>query len=274
MRADETLEAYGARVAGELEARILELGPHTVAAFVAETVVGATLGAAAAVPGYFARVREICSRYGVLLVLDEIMCGMGRTGTLHACEQEGIVPDILVLGKGLGAGYQPIGALLIDDAIFGAIAQGSRAFLHGHTYMGHPVGCAAALAVQHVIQRDDLVAAVARKGVLLERALRERFGDHRAVGDIRGRGLFWAIDLVADRSAKTPFNPSLRLNARIKERTMALGLICYPGGGTVDGLAGDHVLLAPPFNVDDGNLDEIVTLLAEALDSVLLDLAA
>jgi adenosylmethionine-8-amino-7-oxononanoate aminotransferase len=273
IRTGETPKAYGVRVAQELEDRIVELGPETVAAFVAETVVGATLGAVAAVEGYFERIREICNRYGVLLILDEVMSGMGRTGTLHAFEQEGIIPDILVIAKGLGAGYQAIGGLLIDNAIYSAIAGGSGAFVHGHTYMGHPIACAAALAVQQVMQRDDLVAAVAEQGAKLGRMLGAQFEDHWAVGDIRGRGLFWAVELVADRSTKAPFASSLRLNARIKERAMAYGLLCYPGGGTFDGVAGDHVLLAPPFNVTEEELANVVSLLTESLNSVLAEIA-
>ncbi|HUI17605.1 MAG TPA: aspartate aminotransferase family protein [Alphaproteobacteria bacterium] len=268
-RDGESEAAYGLRVADELEAAILELGPETVCAFIAETVVGATIGAVAAVPGYFKRVREICDRYGVLLILDEVMCGMGRTGTLYASEQEGIVPDILVMAKGLGAGYQPIGAMLVADRIFDAIAGGSGAFMHGHTYMGHPIACAAALAVQRVIERDGLLANVRRQGKALEAALVERFGNHRHVGDIRGRGLFWALELVRERSTKAPFPAELGLHARVKRLAMARGLMCYPMGGTVDGKAGDHVLLAPPFIATEAEIAEIVGLLGEAVEAAI-----
>ncbi|HEY0838464.1 MAG TPA: aspartate aminotransferase family protein [Azospirillum sp.] len=268
-RDDESEEAYGLRVADELEAEILRLGPDTVAAFIAETVVGATLGAVPPVPGYFKRVREICDRHGVLLILDEVMCGMGRTGTLYACEQEGITPDLVTIAKGLGGGYQPIGALMVHRRIFEAIRDGSGFFQHGHTYLGHPIACAAALEVQRVIAEDDLLANVRRQGAALSDALTARFGNHPHVGDIRGRGLFQAIELVADRTTKEPFDPARAVNTRIKADAMKRGLLCYPMGGTVDGRRGDHVLLAPPFTVTADDVAEIVGLLGEAVDSVL-----
>ena len=201
------------------------------------------------VPGYFKRVREICDRYGVLLILDEVMCGMGRTGTLHACTQEGIAPDLMAVAKGLGGGYQPIGAMLIAKHVAEAVAQGSGFFQHGHTYLGHATACAAAIAVQRTIKDDDLLANVQARGAQLSQALTERLGNHRHVGDIRGRGLFWGIELVMDRATKAPFDPALKLNARIKREGMARGLMCYPMGGTIDGKQGDHVLLAPPYIV-------------------------
>jgi adenosylmethionine-8-amino-7-oxononanoate aminotransferase len=268
-RAEETPEQYGLRIADELEAKILELGPDTVAAFVAETVVGATLGAATPAPGYFKRIREICDRHGVLLILDEVMCGMGRTGTLHACEQEGIAPDLMAIAKGLGAGYAPIGAMLASGRIVAAIRQGSGAFPHSQTYNGHPLACATALAVQKVIERDDLLANVRLQGAHLERRLKERFGNHHHVGDVRGRGHFWGIELVADRTSKTPFGASLKLNSRVKQAAMARGLMVYPMGGTADGTAGDHVLLAPPFIADTAVMDMIVERLGEAVDAAI-----
>jgi len=266
-RAGETAEAYGVRLAEELESKIDELGGENVIAFVAETVVGATLGAVPAVPGYFRRVREICNRHGILLILDEVMCGMGRTGTLHACEQEGINPDLMAVAKGVGGGYAPIGALLIQERIFNTVAEGSGAFLHSHTYMGHPLACAAALAVQRVIRRDDLLENVRRQGDYLSRRLNERFGNHPFVGDLRGRGLFQGIEIVSDRGTKEPFDPSYRLHARIKHEAMARGLMIYPMGGTVDGTRGDHVLLAPPFIIDSAAIDTIVERLGEAIDA-------
>jgi adenosylmethionine-8-amino-7-oxononanoate aminotransferase len=265
----ETDESYGARVANELDAAILRAGPATVAAFIAEPVVGATIGAVAAVPGYFKRIREICDRYDVLLILDEVMCGMGRTGTLHACEQEGVAPDLLLLAKGLGAGYQPIGAMMVSEKIYQAIASGTGSFNHGHTYMGHAVGCAAALAVQQVIKNEDLLNNVQNQGRVLENLLLERLGSHPRVGDIRGRGLLRAIEIVEDRRSKKPFASTLKLHARIKQQAMAEGLICYPGGGTADGESGDHVLIAPPFNVTAPQIEEIVAKLASALDGAL-----
>jgi adenosylmethionine-8-amino-7-oxononanoate aminotransferase len=266
-RVDETPQAYGERLAQELEGEIEALGGDTVIAFVAETVVGATLGAAPAVPGYFRRVRDICDRHGILLILDEVMCGMGRTGTLHACEQEGVSPDLMAIAKGLGGGYVPIGALMMQDKVFAAIADGSGAFQHSHTFMGHPLACAAALAVQRVIRRDDLLANVRAQGAYLARRLNERFGNHPFVGDVRGRGLFLGVELVADRGTKEPFDPALKLNARVKREAMARGLMVYPMGGAVDGVRGDHVLLAPPFIVDAPVLDTIVERLGEAIDA-------
>jgi len=266
-RANETAEAYGERLAEELDDKIEELGGENVMAFVAETVVGATLGAVPAVPGYFQRIREVCDRHGVLLILDEVMCGMGRTGTLHACEQEGITPDLIAIAKGLGGGYAPIGALLMQERIFDAVADGSGAFQHSHTYMGHPLACAAALAVQRVIHRDGLLANVRAQGGQLARRLKERFGNHPFVGDVRGRGLFQAVELVADRGSKASFEPEHKLHVRVKAEAMARGLMVYPMGGTVDGMRGDHVLLAPPFIVDAPIVDTIVERLGDAIDA-------
>ena len=268
-RDGETEEEYGLRAASELEHEILRLGPATVAAFIAETVVGATLGAVAASPGYFKRIREICDRYGVLLILDEVMCGMGRTGTLHACEQEGIAPDLMVIAKGLGAGYQPIGALLVSGRIFDAVRAGSGFFQHGHTYMAHPTACAAALEVQRVIKEDRLLTNVRAQGAALACALASSFGEHPHVGDIRGRGLLQAVELVLDPETKEPFDPELRLNARVKREAMKRGLMCYPMGGTVDGRLGDHVLLAPPFIVDQSAIDTIAAELRSAVDAAI-----
>jgi adenosylmethionine-8-amino-7-oxononanoate aminotransferase len=264
---NESPDSYGERLARELDAKIGELGGENVIAFIAETVVGATLGAAPAVPNYFKQVREICDRHGILLILDEVMCGMGRTGTLHACEQEGISPDIMVIAKGLGGGYMPIGAMLISKKLFETVAHGSGAFQHSHTYMGHPLACAAALAVQQVIRRDNLLANVRAKGALLSRRLQERFGNHPFVGDVRGRGLFQGVELVADRGTKEPFDPARKLNALVKKEAMKRGLMIYPMGGAADGVRGDHVLLAPPFILTDANVDAIVERLGEAIDA-------
>jgi len=270
-RPEETSEAYGRRAADELEAEIHRLGPDTVAAFIAEPVVGATAGAVTAAPGYFKRIREICDQYGVLLILDEVMCGMGRTGSLYAFEQEGIAPDLMTCAKGLGAGYQPIGAVLVGEAIEHAFLNGSGYFHHGHTYIAHATACAAALAVQRVVARDDLLANVRTRGDVLAERLTDRLGNHHHVGDIRGRGLFRGIELVADRASKAPFDPALKLHTRVKAEAMARGLMCYPSGGTVDGEAGDHILLAPPFIIDDGHVDEIVARLGDAIDAAVAD---
>ncbi len=266
-RTDEGDEAYGRRAADALDTKVRELGAENVIAFVAETVVGATAGAVPPAPGYFRRIREICDRHGILLILDEVMSGMGRTGTLHACEQEGIAPDLMAIAKGLGAGYQPIGATLLNRRIFDAFAEGSGFFQHGHTYMGHPLACAAALAVQNTIRGEGLLDNVKAMGERLRRRLSERFGNHPFVGDIRGRGLFQAIELVQDRSTKTPFTPEQKLHARIKKETMARGLMVYPAGGTADGIAGDHILLAPPFIIDAAIIDRIVEILGVSVDA-------
>jgi adenosylmethionine-8-amino-7-oxononanoate aminotransferase len=260
---------YAARAAHALEDKLLEIGPDRVIAFVAETVVGATAGAVPPVGDYFRRVRAICDRYGVLLILDEVMCGMGRTGTLHACAQEGVAPDLMTVAKGLGGGYQPIGAVLLTKRIFEAFARGSGAFQHGHTYMGHPIAAAAALAVQDVIRRDNLIANAVAMGDLLRRRLGERFGNNPFVGDIRGRGLFRALEFVEDRATKRPFDPALKLHARLKREAMVRGLMVYPMGGTIDGSRGDHVLLAPPFIVNESQVETIVERLGEAVDASL-----
>ena len=267
-RPDETPEAYGLRLAAELDAAIVAHGAERVIAFVAETVGGATAGVLTPVPGYFKAVREVCDRHGVLLILDEVMCGMGRTGTLYASEQEGIAPDLVTIAKGLGGGYQPVGAVLVQQRIVDAMSQGSGFFQHGHTYLGHPVACAAALAVQQVIRRDGLLAKVRDNGAAFGTMLAGALGDHPNVGDIRGRGFFWGVELVADRNSKASFDPALKLHARIKQEALAQGLLCYPMGGTVDGRQGDHVLLAPPFIASRAHLEDIAVRLASAIATV------
>ena len=266
-RDDESPEQYGERLAKDLAAAVERIGGENVIAFVAETVGGATSGALTPPPGYFQRVREICDRNGMLLILDEVMCGMGRTGTLHACQQEGIAPDLIAIAKGLGGGYQPVGAVLIDGNVIDTIGTGSGFFQHGHTYIGHPVACAAALAVQQVLARDKLVERCAQQGALLGERLADAFRDHPHVGDMRGRGLFRAIELVADRASKQPFDPALKLHAKVKKAAMEAGLMCYPMGGTIDGAHGDHVLLAPPFIITDDELDLLIERLTDAVDT-------
>jgi len=266
---DESEFDYGQRVANELETEIQRLGEDQVMAFIAEPVVGATLGAVPAVIGYFKRIREICDQYGVLLILDEVMCGMGRTGSLYACDQDGIAPDIMTIAKGLGAGYQPIGAMLCTDTIYQAIEQGSGFFQHGHTYLGHPVACAAAHAVVKKIMDRRMLDRVLAQGVRLHKALIDRFGEHPNVGDIRGRGLFFGLEFVRERDGKSPFPPQLGLHKKFKAAALDAGLICYPMGGTLDGQQGDHVLLAPPFIIDNEHIDEIVSKLDTALKATL-----
>lgn len=271
-RNGETDAQYLDRLTDELEAAFQRVGPDTVMAFLAEPVVGATTGCVVALPGYFQRVRQICDRYGALLILDEVMCGMGRTGTMHAWEQEGVTPDIEVIAKGLGGGYQPIGGILIAGRIVDALAAGSGGFLHGQTYQAHPVACAAALEVQRIIREDNLLDNVRSMGKRLESALHERFGNHRHIGDIRGRGLFWAIELVADRVSKAPFDPAMKMNERVKRIAFGLGLSGYPMGGTIDGVQGDHFILAPPYIVSPIEIDLIVDRLGDAVDAATADI--
>lgn len=271
---DESSAAYVDRLIAEIETEIDRLGSGNVMAFVAEPVVGATLGAVPPEDGYFKKVSELCDRNGILLILDEVMCGMGRTGTLFACEQDGIAPDICAIAKGLGAGYQPVGATLCTSKIYDAIRHGSGFFQHGHTYIGHPTACAAANAVLDRLVDDDVVGAVMTRGDALRAQLQERFGQHPNIGDIRGRGLFLGLELVQDRETKQPFDASRKLHSRIKAAAFENGLICYPMGGTVDGKTGDHVLLAPPFILTDTQSEELVNKLAAAIEIALAPVAA
>ncbi len=264
----ETPEEYGQRAANALRDEIERLGPDTVMAFMAEPVVGATAGALPPAPGYFRRIRDICDEYGILLILDEVMCGMGRTGTLFACEQDGIAPDILCIAKGLGAGYQPVGAMLCSADIYHTIAEGSGFFQHGHTYIGHPVATAAGLAVVSAILNRGLLPQVRAKGEALQAALEARFGQHPHVGDIRGRGLFRGIELVQDRATKAPFDPAQGVAGKIKKAAFEAGLICYPMSGTIDGRRGDHILLAPPFIISDAEIALLVDRLEDAIAAV------
>lgn len=265
----ETAQAYGRRAADTLEAEIQRLGAQNVAAFLAETVVGATTGAVAPAPGYFARIREICDRHGILLILDEVMCGVYRTGPFLACHDEGVAPDIVTLAKGLGGGYLPIGAVACSGAVHDSFANGSGGFVHGFTYMAHPACCAAALAVQDVIEADGLAGNVARQGAVLQGALQDRFGQHAHVGDIRGRGLLWAVELVQARETRAPFAPERGLAQRIGAEAKARGLMVYPGSGTVDGVAGDHILLAPPYTVTDDQIGFVADTLHLAIDAAI-----
>lgn len=264
----ESAVDYGMRVANELETKILELGAENVIGFVAETVVGATTGAVPPVEGYFKRVRNICDQYDILLILDEVMCGMGRTGTMFACEQDGIAPDIITIAKGLGAGYQPIGAMLCTAEIYKTIEDGSGFFQHGHTYVGHPTACAASLAVVNKLVDHDLINRCAQMGDKLQSSLTDAFGQHPHIGDIRGRGLFRGIEIVADRATKIPFSAEAGTHKKIKQTAFEAGLICYPMGGSIDGVNGDHILLAPPFILEDKHIDEIVYKLTIAFAQV------
>jgi adenosylmethionine-8-amino-7-oxononanoate aminotransferase len=265
MEPGETEVQYGERLAQEFEDAVEKLGPETIMCFIAETVGGATAGVITPVPGYFKRIRELCDKYGILLILDEVMCGMGRTGAHFTYTQEGILPDMVTNAKGLGAGYQPIGSVTVSAAIHDAFVAGSGAFSHGHTYVGHPTACAAALAVQTEVDRRGLIEAVGRLGHELETLLQDRFADRPWCGDLRGRGLFRGIELVADKETKAPFDPNLKLSAKVKAAAMDRGLICYPGSGTINGREGDHVLLAPPFILESKHLEELVDKLDGAI---------
>ncbi|MCA8215169.1 aspartate aminotransferase family protein [Burkholderia cepacia] len=272
--AGETDEAYAQRLADELEQKIVELGADNVAAFVAETVVGATAGAVPPVRTYLKKIRAVCDKYGVLLILDEIMSGMGRTGYLYACDEDGVAPDLLTIAKGLGAGYQPIGATLVSDRIYRTIVDGSGFFQHGHTYLGHATACAAALEVQRVIAEEKLLDNVKARGEQLRASLREHYGAHPHVGDVRGRGLFVGVELVRDRDTKATFDPALKLHAAVKREAMQRGLMVYPMGGTIDGVHGDHILVAPPFICTAQQIDTIVERLSGAIDAALASAGA
>ncbi|KWE55227.1 aspartate aminotransferase family protein [Burkholderia sp. MSMB2157WGS] len=272
--AGETDEAYAQRLADELERKIVELGAENVAAFVAETVVGATAGAVPPVRTYLKKIRAVCDKYGVLLILDEIMSGMGRTGYLYACDEDGVAPDLLTIAKGLGAGYQPIGATLVSDRIYRTIVDGSGFFQHGHTYLGHATACAAALEVQRVIAEEKLLDNVKARGEQLRASLREHYGAHPHVGDVRGRGLFVGVELVRDRDTKATFDPALKLHAAVKREAMQRGLMVYPMGGTIDGVHGDHILVAPPFVCTAQQIDTIVERLSGAIGAALASAGA
>ncbi|MDW9230358.1 aminotransferase class I and II family protein [Burkholderia cepacia] len=273
-QAGETDEAYAQRLADELEQKIVELGADNVAAFVAETVVGATAGAVPPVRTYLKKIRTVCDKYGVLLILDEIMSGMGRTGYLYACDEDGVAPDLLTIAKGLGAGYQPIGATLVSERIYRTIVDGSGFFQHGHTYLGHATACAAALEVQRVIAEEKLLDNVKARGEQLRASLREHYGAHPHVGDVRGRGLFVGVELVRDRDTKATFDPALKLHAAVKREAMQRGLMVYPMGGTIDGVHGDHILVAPPFICTAQQIDTIVERLSGAIDAALASAGA
>lgn len=255
---NESEQAYGQRVADELEQAIQKLGAERVIAFIAETIVGATAGAVPATAGYFSRVREICDRHGVLLIMDEVMCGMGRSGRHFAFEDEHVTPDLAAIGKGLGGGYQAIAATLATQNIFDAISNGSGNFQHGHTYIGHPSAAAAALATQRYIDEHKLLENVRIRGAQLFEALNQRFVEHPHIGDIRGRGLFVGIELVKERMEKTPFPATSKLHLILKQTAMDNGIMIYPDAGTIDGKRGHHILLAPPFIIEANQVEEIV----------------
>ncbi len=260
-----TPEALAAHAAAELEAEILRVGPERVAAFIFEPVVGAAGGAVPPPPGYAQRVREICSRHGVLLIADEVMCGSGRTGTWRALEQDGVVPDIMAVAKGLAGGYLPLGATVYSRAVAAALEAADGGPLTGHTFSGHTAACAAGVAVQTIIARDRLLERVRRAGAEFQPALREALARYEAVGDVRGRGFLIGVELVRDRATRAPFPAERALAETIGQCAFEDGLICYASGGNVDGIEGDIVLLAPPFTATDAELEEIIVRFARAV---------
>ena len=265
---EESAHEYGKRVAQQLEKTIVSAGADNVAAFIAEPIVGATLGAVPAVDGYFRSIREICDRHKVLVIMDEVMAGCGRSGSYFAFEQEGVTPDIVTLAKGLAGGYQPIGAVLTQGFVHQGIVEAFGAFAHGHSYVGHATVAAAALAVMQVVQDENLLDKVRHTGKLLRSRLQEVFAEHPHVGNIRGRGLLIGIELVEDRETRTGIRKQLGLPAAIRNAAMENGLICYPGGGTVNGIDGAHILLAPPFIFQPDHVDELVSKLEKTLKQV------
>jgi adenosylmethionine-8-amino-7-oxononanoate aminotransferase len=262
----ESETEYSERAANELELKIRQLGAGNVMAFIAEPIVGATAGAVLATSGYFKRIREICDRYDVLLILDEVMCGVGRTGSFYAFEQEEIEPDIVTIAKGLAAGYQPIGATIANDKIYHAIANGSGFFQHGHTFMGHPVACAAALATVDTIIEDNLLECIRLRGQQLLHLLTEALQNHPNIGDIRGRGLMVGIELVANKASKHPLPPETFAHKKVQSIAMNHGLMCYPMSGTIDGHNGHHILLAPPYIINEEQIEELVFKLTRSID--------
>ncbi|KAJ5090249.1 hypothetical protein N7532_008933 [Penicillium argentinense] len=271
MKAGESVEAYIGRLAMELEDEFQRLGPDTVCAFVAETMAGATLGCQPALPGYLKAMKEVCERHGALFILDEVMSGMGRTGTLHAWEQEGVVPDLQTIAKGLGAGYAPIAGLLVNKRVVDTLTRGTGAFAHSQTYQGHPVSCAAAYKVQQIIQEDNLLPNVRVMGEYLGSLLREKLGGHPHVGDIRGRGLFWAMEFVRNRETKESYPPSQKIAWTLHTTGLkpqhAISLM--PGNGGADGVNGDHICLAPPYNTTKEEIEMIVERTVNVIQEVL-----
>ncbi|KAL7949244.1 pyridoxal phosphate-dependent transferase [Trichoderma barbatum] len=269
-REDETEEEYAGRLVNELEAHFLKIGPEKIISFIAEPVVGATSGCVTAPKGYFSGVRSLCDKYGILLHFDEVLCGMGRTGSYFAFEQEdgGVLPDIVTIGKGLGGGYVPLAAMLVNARIVDTLRQGSSVFNHGHTFQAHPAACSAALAVQKIIRREGLVSRCAVMGSKFGQRLRTDLGRCKYVGDVRGRGLLWALEFVQDKKTKAPFETSIGFGTQIHQTAFDLGVAVYPCVGTVDGAVGDHVLLAPPYNVSERELDIIISTLRRAYEEV------
>lgn len=267
--AGATAETVGEACARELEHEILRLGPENVCAFIFEPVVGAAGGCVPAPHGYARLVRDICDRHGVIMISDEVMCGAGRTGAWRALERDGVEPDVMSVAKGLAAGYLPLGAAIYNDKVAEAIHGLHGAPMTGHTFTGHTACCAAGVAVQKIVERDRLVERVHAMEGRLHALLSATTQDIEAVGDIRGRGFFQAIELVADRETRRPFDGERKLFMKVRQQAFANGLICYPVGGNVDGVNGDVVIIAPPYNVTEGELVEIADKTAASIRQVL-----
>lgn len=267
-------EALPAWYAAEFEETILRIGPESVAAFVFEPVVGAAGGVVPAPPGYAAAMRAVCDRYGVLMIADEVMCGAGRCGTWRALAHDGVEPDIMTVAKGLGGGFLPLGATVYHQRVAEPIDRVYGGVLTGHTFTGHTAACAAGVAVQTIMRRERLVERVHELGPVFMNLLRRELDGIEAVGDLRGRGFFVGVELVADRALKTPFDPAEKLYIRIRNAAFERGLICYPSGGNVDGTAGDTVILAPPYIATEAELEEIAVLFGLSLRSALAEIGA
>jgi adenosylmethionine-8-amino-7-oxononanoate aminotransferase len=259
------------RCADELEAEIERQGPDTVAGFIAEPIAGATLGAVVPPDGYWRRIREVCDRYEILLIADEVMTGMGRAGHWFAIDEWGIVPDVICLGKGVSGGYLPLSVAAMRGEHVDLVNEKLGDFNHGGTFSHQPPTAAAGVAAVRYLENQELVPYAAEIGKALGQKLRARFGDHPNIGDIRGMGLMWALELVKDKATKEPFPISLHFSSKVFEAGFADGLIVYVMSGCADGEAGDHLMVSPPLVVTDEQLDEIIEKLASAIDKVIAD---
>jgi adenosylmethionine-8-amino-7-oxononanoate aminotransferase len=255
--------------ANELVQEIRRLGPDKVAAFIFEPIVGAAGGCVPAPPGYAQRIREICDRHGVLMIADEVMCGAGRSGTWRALQHDGVEPDIMSVAKGLAGGYVPLSAAIYHEKLRGPMYARHGGLLTGHTFTGHTLACAAAVAVQKIVRRDGLLEKVRENGILLKRMLSDALGARPYVGDIRGRGYFLCVEIVRDRGTKEPYPRDRMIHQRLSQQAFANGLICYPVGGNVDGKRGDIIILSPPYIATREELGEIVDKLQHSLTQVM-----
>ena len=263
----QTPETCDLQCADELERCIKHEGPESVGAFIAEPVVGSTAGAVVPKDGYWQRIRQICDAYDVKLIVDEVMTGIGRCGRNFGIETWGVVPDFIVLAKGLSSGYTPLGAVMVKEEIHATIKKGSGAFVHGHTYCQNPLSTAIGAAVLRYIQKNALVERSMRMGSYLMQKLAS-LNALDIVGDIRGLGLFAGIELVRDKASRAWFDRSLKVNLQVANQAFELGLITYPGNGGIDGIHGDHILLAPPFTISEAQIDEMVGILHRAIGTI------